>query len=169
MVILSFELLSLWSVLVQGHGGNAGSLLWLVLVGVGPHSLGSPQTGLKSSLGWHIPNPCGPNLGTLSTGGSWDPSYLECIPGYLWTLGHSVPGLDLWSLYHHLQIQCRLRWSIPGQLDHFGSWGNREFSCPSILSHSLSVWGYMGHWQGCCPVVLWSGQPSTWLFDSPTL
>ena len=30
--------------------------------GVGLHSLGSPQTGLKSLLGWHIPMPCDQTL-----------------------------------------------------------------------------------------------------------
>ena len=144
-------------------------LLWLVLVGGWATFPQFPWTGLKSWLGWHIPKPCSPNLGTWSAEGCWDPSYLKCLPGYLWTLGNSVPGLDLWSLYHGWQICCGLRWSVPCQFGHCGSWSDQECFCPSILSHDLSVLGYLGHWQGCCPVLLWSGQPSTWLSDSQAL
>ena len=59
------------------------------LQGVGLHSLSSPQTGLKSWLGWHILEPCGPNLGT-----NWGPCYSKCLTGHPWILGHSVPGLQ---------------------------------------------------------------------------
>ena len=48
----------------KGTGGCCGWHQW----GVGPHSLGSPWTGLKSWPGWHIPEPCGPSPGTKSTG-----------------------------------------------------------------------------------------------------
>ena len=89
-----------------GFGLGSGRECWEPTVGccgwcwqgVGPHSLGSPWTGLKSWLGWHIPKPCGPSLGTWNTEGNWCPSYLKCLPGYLWTLGH-FPGFDLWSLF----------------------------------------------------------------------
>ena len=158
-----------WFGFREGMLGAYCWLWWLLLAGGWATFLGSPQTGLKSWLGWHILEQCGPNLGTWSTGGNWDPSYLKCLPGYLWTLGHSVPGLDLWSPCHDWQIHCGLRWSVPGQFNHCGSWGIQEYCCPSVLSHGLSVWGYLEYWWGCCPVLLWSGQPSTWLSDDLTL
>ena len=87
LVILSFVPFWVWPVLVWDQGGNAGSLLLAVTAGgswgFGPHSCGSPQTGLKPLLGWHISEPCGPNLGTWSTRGNCCSSYLKCLPGYI--------------------------------------------------------------------------------------
>ena len=149
LVILSFVPLSGWSVLVGVREGMLGAyywLLWIVLVGIGAQSLGSPWTGLKFLLGWCIHKPCGPIPGTWSIGGNWGPSYLKCFPGYLCTLGNSVPGLDLWSLCHDQQICCKLRQSVPGQFDHCGSWCDQERSfpvCPSPPMASLcgAIWG----------------------------
>ena len=55
-------------------GPTVGCCSWCQLE-VGPHSLSSHQSGLKSLLGWHIPELCGPNLGTWNTGGNWGPSF----------------------------------------------------------------------------------------------
>ena len=140
-----------WFRVREGMLGAYCWLLCLVLVGVGPHSLSSPWTGLKSLLGWHNAEPCGPNLGTWSTGWSWGPSYFNCFPGYPWTLGHCVPGLDLWSLCCDWQTCCGLRQSVPGQFNHCESWGDQECSCPPVLSHGLPVWGYLGVLPGLLP------------------
>ena len=92
-LLCHFEHGQFWFVVRQGMLGAYCWLLWLVPVGVGGCTAFPwfPQTGLKSLLGWYIPKPCGPNLGTWSTGGKWCPSYLRCLPRYLWTLGH-FPG-----------------------------------------------------------------------------
>ena len=154
LVVLSFELLSVWSVLAWGQGGNAGSLLLVVAAGASGGLAAFPQfpqTGLKSLLGWHIPQPCGPNLGICSTGGNWGPSYLKCLPGYLWTLGHSVPGLDFWSMCPDPQICCGQRQPVPGQFGHCDCWGNQECSCQSILSQLPLCLGLFGALAGLLP------------------
>ena len=72
---------------------------WLLLVGVGLHSLSSPQSGLTIWLGWQTPEPCGPNLDIRNTEVNWDPSCLKHYPDHLCILGHSL-YLALWSLSH---------------------------------------------------------------------
>ena len=54
-LVYHFEYGRFWFGVREGMLGAYCWLLWLVLVGVGPHTLGTPQTGLKSLLGWHIP------------------------------------------------------------------------------------------------------------------
>ena len=46
-------------------------LLQLVLVGGGLHSLGSPQTGLKSLLGGTFPSHVAPSLAPEALEGTW--------------------------------------------------------------------------------------------------
>ena len=135
-------------VLVWGQGGNAEGLLLAIAAGagggVGPHSLSSPWTGLKSLLGWHTPKPCGSQPWHLKhwreMGSFHNRSASLAI---IWTLGHSVPGLDLWSLCPDWQICCRLRHGLTqASLTIVGAGAARSVPVHLSFCHSLSVWGY---------------------------
>ena len=127
-----------------------------------------PLTGLKSLLGWHIPKPCGLNLGTEALEGA------RILPFWSAFLAIFLPlGILSLALTWGTCTMAGRHTVGEGSLSQasstiVGAGATRSvLVCLSSPTASLSgaIWGTM---EGCCPVLLWSGQPSTWLSDSPT-
>ena len=137
-------------------------LLWLVLVGDWPTFPQFPPDWFKAvaRVGYYQaiwPNPWHlkhwRNLGSLLLA---VPSCLALVPWLLcpWFLLVVVPVpwpvSVLWSRAVCPRL-VQLVWELGV---------TRSTPCLSIISHGLSVWGYLGHWLGCCPALPWSGWPS---------
>ena len=146
-----------------GQVGNAGGLLLAAAGGGWAPFLGSPQSGLTTWLGWHTPEPCGPNLDIWNTGVNWGPSVWNTT---LTILGSFAIPLVLTCGPSSATSRYAVGWGgpVPDQFGHYGNLGNLKYFCLSIISHGLCVWDYLMCCWGCDPALLLSGQPSAWLF-----